>query len=461
MAVETELGGSGRRRGGKKLVRPGVWRVDAELPRSPGAARRRISRTVQGSEADAEAALEQLMADVAGGAVAQPRPRRKGGAARAKQSGAVSELGADRWLVGIESGRDPLTGARRRQTQVVRGSREDAEIALARLRLVDNDAVPQSATNARTVRAACELYLREVRTELQTRRTDRSACKRIVTTRLPGGNQLGDLALSKLDWRTVEQVFARWSAEGLHPTTQSRYCSALSKVIDHAKRSGWVRHNPVREARRPKVPAHRPDVPRDIEVRAALRAAEAKDYLLYAYVLGMATIGCRRSELLAVQVADLDLVNAVVTIRASLADGGPGVGIYRKATKRDDWRDVPLTEQMVGVFTELLDRRQSLVAEFGQGEISATGYVFSDDPDGATWMRPDSTTQRWLAARGDCAVTFAMHRRYVATKLLDVTAGDYRTVASITGNSEETLRRWYDAGPNLAKKKAVVAMARL
>lgn len=102
MAAETELGGSGRRRGGKKLVRPGVWRVDAELPRTPGAARRRISRTVQGSEADAEAALEQLMADVAGGAVARPRPRRKGGAARAKQSGAVSELGADRWLVGIE-----------------------------------------------------------------------------------------------------------------------------------------------------------------------------------------------------------------------------------------------------------------------------------------------------------------------------------------------------------------------
>ncbi|MFN0028667.1 MAG: hypothetical protein ACKV2O_16025 [Acidimicrobiales bacterium] len=110
----------------------------------------------------------------------------------------------------------------------------------------------------------------------------------------------------------------------------------------------------------------------------------------------MATIGCRRSELLAVQVAVLDLAKAVVTIRASLADGGPGVGIYRKATKRDD-----------------------------------------------------------------CGVTFAMLRRYVATKLLDVTAGDYRTVASITGNSEETLRRWYDAGPNLAKKRAVVAMAQL
>jgi integrase len=209
------------------------------------------------------------------------------------------------------------------------------------------------------------------------------------------------------------------------------------------------------------VPTHRPDVPRDAEVRQALLAAEGKDFTLYAYVLGMATIGCRRSELLAVRVAAVDLANGVLTIRSSLADGGPGVGIYRKATKRDDGRDVPLTEQMVGVFAELLTRRRALVAQFGRDDLSADGYVFSDDPDGATCLRPDTTTQRWLAARGDCEVTFAMLRRYVATKLLDVTGGDYRTVASITGNSEQTLRRWYDAGPNLAKKKAVVAMARL
>ena len=62
---------------------------------------------------------------------------------------------------------------------------------------------------------------------------------------------------------------------------------------------------------------------------------------------------------------------------------------------------------------------------------------------------------------GDSSVTFAMLRRYVATQLLDVTNGDYRTVAAITGNSEETLRRWYDAGPNLEKKRAVIELARL
>lgn len=81
----------------------------------------------------------------------------------------------------------------------------------------------------------------------------------------------------------------------------------------------------------------------------------------------MATIGCRRSELLAMTVGDLDLDGGVATIRASIADGGPGTKTYRKATKRDDWRDVPLTPQMVDVFGELLSRRRVAVEAFGGG----------------------------------------------------------------------------------------------
>jgi integrase len=222
-----------------------------------------------------------------------------------------------------------------------------------------------------------------------------------------------------------------------------------------------MRSNPASDARRPRVPSHRPRVPATVEVREALRIAKSKDFVLYAYVIGMATIGCRRSELLAITVEDLDIDRGVVTVRASIADGGPGRGTYRKTTKRDDWRDVPLAAQMVEVFTELLARRRDALKEYGRDELDPDGYVFSDDPNGARWMRPDSTTQRWLTARGSSKVTFAMLRRHVATQLLDATSGDYRTVASITGNSEETLGRWYDAGPNLQKKRAVVEMARL
>lgn len=76
------------------------------------------------------------------------------------------------------------------------------------------------------------------------------------------------------------------------------------------------------------------------------------------------------------------------------------------------------------MFEELLQWPQEGAASFGSGAVDSDSHVFSDDPYGATWLRPDTMTQRWLGAR-------------------------------------ETLRRWCDAGLNLEKKKAVVAMARL
>ena len=281
----------------------------------------------------------------------------------------------------------------------------------------------------------------------------------MCATRLPGGGLAGDLPLGRLDWRLLEAIYADWEVHGVGPQGRSRYASTVSKVLDHAKRHGWLSANPAKDARRPRVPTNRPVVPTVAEVHEALERARSSDFQLFAIVIGLASIGCRRSELLALRLEHMDLDAGVLTICAALADGGPGVGIYYKATKRNDWRDVPLTAQVVDVFREWLRRRRSVVESAHSDDPDS--YLFSDSVDGSTPMRPDTITQRWLSARGSNAVTFAMLRRYVATQLLDVTDGDYRTVASITGNSEETLRRWYDAGPNLNKKRAVVALARL
>jgi len=450
-----------RRSGGVKVVREGVWRVDVEVPHAHGQPRRRRSRTVIGTLADAEQTLVELRAEVTTRPVVLRHPR-DGTTAdesrRRRGSGGLTQRGPDRWLVAVDGPSDPVTGKRRRYTRTVRGSRRDAEVALARLRIDINTGERVVATNARTVRAACDLYLADARTERTTLRTDRSACNRLCSTQLPDGSEFGDTALSRLDWKTIEHVYAVWE-QALQAQARARYASALSKVLEYAKRSGWISSNPAREARRPRVPGHRPDVPTEREVRQALKAAKTNDPTIYAVVMGLATMGCRRSELLALRLSDLDLEARVVTIRAALADGGPGTGIYYKTTKRNDWRDVPITDQMAEVFADLLEIR----ATAGHGEIAndPNSYVFSDAIDGSTCLRPDTTTHRWLSARGDSGVTFAMLRRYVATQLLDVTNGDYRTVASITGNSAETLRRWYDAGPNLEKKKAVVGLARL
>jgi integrase len=452
-----------RRTGGLKRVRDGVWRIDVELPREPGEARRRVSRTVAGTKDVAEAALDELRRDVSGAAAAAD-PRRRNGSPRARGrrqrgSGAIHELAHDRWLVGFEGRPDPVTGARRRHTRTIRGTRQEAEAALARLRVRFGSGGVPVGTAARDLQAACDLYLAEVRTERSTLRTDRSACNLMSVTKLPGGRLLGHVPLRDLDWKVIEQVYATWGRT-LKPQTLARYASTLSKVLDYAKRTGWISTNPAKDAQRPRVPSHRPDVPTREEVKDALSFAESSgDMTLSTYALGIASVGCRRAELLAVRRRDVDLGNNVLTICAALADGGPGTGVYYKATKRADWRDVPISDQFAGALRQLLMHQDGTQVE--GAEFTRDSFVFTDSPGGATWLRPDSATAQWLEARKTSTVTFAQMRRFVATELLDVTDGDYRTVASITGNSEETLRRWYDGGPNLAKKKAVLRRAQL
>jgi hypothetical protein len=67
------------------------------------------------------------------------------------------------WRVDVEVARDPVTGRRRRAPRYVHGSREDAEVALARLKVADHEKrLPSSGTSARSVRAAFQLYLQAI-----------------------------------------------------------------------------------------------------------------------------------------------------------------------------------------------------------------------------------------------------------------------------------------------------------
>src|SRR4051794_7471399 len=104
MAETAEQADVGRRVGGVRLVREGVWRVDVELPRKAGEPRRRLSRTVEGTAEVAEAALAALHRDVDGGGPRVRRATRTGGQTgrrRKRGSGGVTKLAHDRWLVGL------------------------------------------------------------------------------------------------------------------------------------------------------------------------------------------------------------------------------------------------------------------------------------------------------------------------------------------------------------------------
>jgi integrase len=142
-----------------------------------------------------------------------------------------------------------------------------------------------------------------------------------------------------------------------------------------------------------------------------------------------------------------------VHVAAAISDGGPGVGIVRKPTKRSDWRDVPLTKSALEAFERQAARQQSRLGALPSSE----SFVFSATADGSRPVRPDSFTDRWGVARGTSNVTVQHLRHYAATAMLD--AGEsYRTVADILGNSENTLRLHYDGRTDVGKRNAVAAL---
>jgi hypothetical protein len=117
------------------------------------------------------------------------------------------------WRVDVEVARDPETGRYRRVARVGHGSREDAEIAVVRLNVVDHEKrLPRVETIARSIRAAFQLSLQSVNSgpaELapRTRVAVRSAANTMAAIEFPDGPEFGDIRFSRRIWQDIESLY--------------------------------------------------------------------------------------------------------------------------------------------------------------------------------------------------------------------------------------------------------------
>ncbi len=376
---------------------------------------------------------------------------------RAKGSGGIIDLGAGKWKIDIEIGRDPITKRRRRVARHILGTREDAEVALARLRVADHEKRIQAGTRARSAGAALDQYVREIETgyselEPQTIVTCRSAAKKMRTTELADGRVFGSILLSRLNWQDIEALYDAMRSGGAGADWVRRSATVLTQALELARRKGLVSSNPAKDAMRPKSRKQKPFSPAADDVRSLLALVMKNDPEVGTGAALLIATGMRRGELLALLWSDINWAHEDLHVNKSLSDGGRGVGVVVKSTKRSDWRDVPLTKSAITALREHRDR----LSEKNRGDLRER-YVFAVDPSGTTPIRPDRFTDRWDVARGTSAVKLQELRHFAATAMLD--AGEsYRTVAEILGNSENTLRLHYDGRTDVGKRKAIQAL---
>jgi integrase len=341
----------------------------------------------------------------------------------------------------------------------VHGSRGDAEVALARLKVADHEKrLPSGGTSARSVRAAFQLYMQAIEAGLvelapSSVVTTRSAAKRMSITVLSDGRIFGDIRLSRLTWSDIEGLYSAMRAEGFGAARVRRCATVLTRALELARKRGLIDANPSRDAARPRTARTKPFAPTEKDVRRLLTLVADRDMEVGDAAILLASTGVRKGELLAIRWRDVDFGAGEVHVAASISDGGPGVGIVHKPTKRSDWRDVPLTAGA----TEALRRQAARRRQILGAEPDRMEYVFPAGIDGTMPMRPDALSNRWAAARGTSLVKLQHLRHYAATTMLDK-GESYRTVADILGNSESTLRLHYDGRTDVGKRRAIAAL---
>jgi hypothetical protein len=143
-------------------------------------------------------------------------------------------------------------------------------------------------------------------------------------------------------------------------------------------------------------------------------------------------IGVRRGELCGLRWRNVDLATGVVALNRGI--GQRNAETWEKDTKTHQHRRIALDPETVEILAEHQRRCVDRAASVGLSLVS-DAFVFSLAPDGSTYLRPNSVSERYSDLVEKLGIETSLHklRHYTATEL--ITAGvDIRTVAGRLGH---------------------------
>ena len=263
---------------------------------------------------------------------------------------------------------------------------------------------------------------------------------------------IGKVAVGKLRVEDLDRFYAGLTKDGLAPSTIRKAHNIIRGALTQGVKWGWIPANVAVHAHPPTVPKAVVRTPTPTSVAAVVRAAAELDPEMAAYIRLAAVTGARPGEMCGLRWTDLRGDELAIERRVIKAEGGP---LVKDLTKTGKTRRIPLDARTV----EALYRHRQLMDEravaFG-AVLDRDAFMFTDDPDGLTPWRPDSTSRRFRAARdkaGLDGVTLYALRHQAATALID-RGVDAKTVSDRLGNSVATVLGTYTRARSEADRSA-------
>ena len=401
--------------------------------------------------------------------------------------GQIEQLPSGSIRVKVYAGVDPVTKKRTYLDEVVpAGPRAAREAEKARTRLL---AQVDERRNPRT-RATVGQLLDKYLTVIDIEPTTRSTYEGYIANHIRP--VLGAVPLARLESETIDAFYAQLricrircsgrSKEIEHRTPRPHACddrcgphrckpmaaatvrqidAILSGACSRAVKWKWISVSPVDSATPPSAPTPNPQPPSaEQAARISTEAWKDPDWGMFVW-LAMMT-GARRGELCALAWNRLDFPTGVLTIRTSIAQEAGRT--WEKDVKTHQQRRVSLDPPTVELLRLFHDRCRDRAASLGF-TLPDDARMFSRDPDGRTWPKPDTVSQRYerMCARLGWNLNIKELRHYSATELI-ASGVDLRTVAGRLGHSGggvTTLRVYTAFRPEADARAATTLGARL
>jgi integrase len=331
-------------------------------------------------------------------------------------TGSLRKRGRDSWQLRVYLGVDAVTGRQRWATTTVHGTKRYAMARLAEFVEQANFARVRAGTMADLLDRWLETSA--PRWSPNTIRENRS----IVAHHLRP--LLGHLHVDKVSTADVDELYCHLLVRGgpngepLACGTVARIHGVLHRAFTQALRWEWVWFNPVSAASPPRVAPPEITPPTAHDVVSLLTAVESSNPAFYVYLRLAASTGARRSQLLGVRWAEIDFDHRAIGFQRAYVEGVDGPVL--RSTKTHRAYRVAIDAATMATLAGHWRRAHARAVDAGE-QLTATGFLFSDDIDGARPWLPNRVTKMFIEHRRRANIHhFRLHdlRHFMATEML-------------------------------------------